>query len=306
MLSEVFYWVFNMSIAASMAGVVVLLLSKIRRIPRRIIAFLFAVPFLRMWIPIAMGSKYSFMSLISQITTKTVAKTVVIYKGSRDFSVMNHVMAADTYFPVIYKTSLLENVFRITAVVWSGVAVVLLLIAFIAYIAAMSELKDAAHLQDNVYLSDKITSPAVYGIVRERIIIPREYETVDLKFILTHENVHIKRKDNLWRILAIITACIHWFNPMSWLLLKSFLTNLELACDETVLKKYGEGEKKKYAAALLNCTENKGLYVSAFGGAKLRMRIDYIFSYKKLSVLSLVAFFILAAAMGYMLLTNAT
>lgn len=302
MLSEVFYWVFNMSIAASIAGVVILLLSKIRRIPRRIIAFLFVIPFLRMWIPIAMGSKYSLMSLISKFTTTTAAKTVVVYE---DFSLMNHVMAADTYFPVIYKTSLLEEVFRIAAIVWIGVAVVLLLTAFIVYIAAMSELKDAAHLRDNIYISDKSTSPAVYGIVRERIIIPRKHEIVDLKFILIHENAHIKRKDNLWRILAIITTCIYWFNPMSWLLLKSFLTNLELACDETVLKKCGEDEKIKYAAVLLNCTENKGLYVSAFGGAKLRRRIGYICSYKKLSVLSLAAFFLLAVAVGYMLLTNA-
>ena len=305
MLSEVFYWVFNMSIAASVAGVVILLLSKIRRIPRRIIAFLFVIPFLRMWIPIAMGSKYSFMSFISKITTKTVAKMVVVYESSRDFSLMNHVMAADTYFPVIYKTSLLENLFRIAAIVWAGAAVVLLLTAVIVYMAAMSELKGATHLQDNIYISDKSTSPAVYGIVREKIIMPREFKAVDLKFILMHENVHIKRKDNLWRILAIITACIHWFNPLSWLLLKSFLMNLELACDETVLKKCGEGEKKKYAEALLNCTENKRLYASAFGGAKLRRRIDYIFSYKKLSALSLVAFFLLAAAVGYMLLTNA-
>lgn len=305
MLSEVFYWVFNMSIAASVAGVVILLLSKIRRIPRRIIAFLFVIPFLRMWIPIAMGSKYSFMSFISKITTKTVAKMVVVYESGRDFSLMNHVMAADTYFPVIYKTSLLENLFRIAAIVWAGAAVVLLLTAVIVYMAAMSEVKDATHLQDNIYISDKSTSPAVYGIVREKIIMPREFKAVDLKFILMHENVHIKRKDNLWRILAIITACIHWFNPLSWLLLKSFLMNLELACDETVLKKCGEDEKKKYAEALLNCTENKRLYASAFGGAKLRRRIDYIFSYKKLSALSLVAFFLLAAAVGYMLLTNA-
>ena len=303
MLSEVFYWVFNMSIAASIAGVVILLLSKIRRIPRRIIAFLFVIPFLRMWIPISMGSNYSLMSLISKITTKIMVKAVLVYK---DFSMMNHVMAADTYFPVIYRTSLLENVFRIAAVVWIGVVVVLLLTAVIVYIAAIYELRDATHLRDNIYISDKSTSPAVYGIIRERIIMPGEYETADLKFILMHENVHIKRKDNLWRILAIITACVHWFNPLSWLLLKSFLMNLELACDEAVLKKCGEGEKKKYAAALLNCTENKGLYASAFGGAKLRRRIDYIFSYKKLSVLSFVAFFILAVAMGYMLLTNAT
>lgn len=302
MLSDVFYWVFNMSVSAAIVGSVILLFGKIKRIPRGIICVLMLIPFLRMWFPFGMGSKYSLMSLISKVTTKTV----VIFDGRIPFSAMNFTMAANSYFPIIYKTNILENVFQIAAIIWLIIAASLLIAMLIIYTVTKSELRDARLLRDNIYVSDKITSPAVYGIFREKMIVPSGYDENDLKFILMHENVHIRRKDNLWRVFAIITVCIHWFNPLAWLILKSFLENLEFACDEAVLKKCSESEKKDYATTLLNCAESKNLYVSAFGGAKLRVRIERIISYKKLSALSITAFVIFAVAVAYTLLTNAT
>ncbi|MGN1113321.1 MAG: M56 family metallopeptidase [Acutalibacteraceae bacterium] len=290
-----------MSISASIAGTAVFLLNKIQKIPRRIINILWAVPFLRMWIPIGMNSKYSLMSLISKFTTRSV----VVYEGSADFSMTNFVMAADTYFPVTYKAELLKNVFQIAAIVWLVVASALLIAVLLVYSVTKSELKDSRHWCDNIYLSDKITSPSVYGIFRAKIIIPQAYETDDLKFILMHENTHIKRKDNLRRIIGIITACIHWFNPLSWLFLKGFLESIEYACDEAVLRKCGEAERKSYALSLVNCIESKNLYSSGFGGARVRVRIKRILSYKKLSALSITAFATLAVVVGYVLLTNA-
>ena len=302
MLADVFYWLLNMSISASIAGTAVFLLNKIPIIPRRLVNILWAIPFMRMWIPIGLNSKYSLMSLISEFATRSV----VVYEGSADFSMTNFVMAADTYFPVTYKAELLKNVFQIAAIVWLIVASALLIAVLIVYSVTKSELKDACHWRDNIYFSDKITSPAVYGIIRAKIIIPQAYKTDDLKFILMHENSHIKRKDNLWRIIGITTACIHWFNPLSWLFLKSFLESLEFACDEAVLRNCGEAERKSYALSLLNCIESKNLYSSAFGGAKVRLRIKRILSYKKLSALSITAFAILALVVLYVLLTNAT
>ena len=291
-----------MSISAAIAGCIVLLLAKIKRLPRGIICALMVIPFLRMWLPFGMGSEYSLMSLISKVTTRTV----FIYDGKIPVTMTNFTMAANSYFPIVYKTNILESVFQIAAIVWLIIAAALLIAMVIIYTVTKSELKDARLLRENIYVSDKITSPAVYGIFREKIILPREYDADELKFILMHENAHIRRKDNLWRILAIVTVCIHWFNPLAWLFLKSFLTNSELACDEAVLRKCPENEIKNYATMLLNCAESKNLYVSAFGGAKLRVRIERIVSYKKFSVLSITAFTILAAAVAYTLLTNAT
>ncbi len=301
LLSEIFYWFLNMSISASIVGIVIVLLSKIRKIPREIITFLWIIPFLRMWIPVGLNSKYSLMSLISKFTTKTVT----VYESSARFSMINHIMAADTYFPLTYRVDLLEDVFKIAAVFWLVIALVLITSMFIVYIFTKSELKNARHLRDNIYISDKVISPSVYGIIRAKIIIPELSRNKDFKYILMHEQAHIKRKDNLWRVVAILTACMHWFNPMLWLFLKSFLENLELACDESVLKHFTDDEKKNYAFTLLNCAESKSLYASAFGGAKVRVRIERIISYKKLSTLSLIGFAVLAVVVGYVLLTNA-
>ena len=301
LLSEGFYWLFNMSISASIVGCIILLIGKMKNIPRRIICILWSIPFFRMWIPIGMNSKYSLMTFISNF----IAKTIVVYDGVMDFSTANYIGAADTYFPIRYKIDLLEKVFQVAGMVWIMMVIGLLLALFVVYGKTKAELQEAKHLQDNLYLSNRVTSPAIYGIVRPKIVIPQMNETIDLKFIILHENSHIKRKDNLWRVLGIITACIHWFNPLSWLFLKTFLTNLELACDEDVLSQCSETEKKEYATTLLNCVESKSLITSAFGGAKVRTRIKHILSYRKLSMFSMVCFIILAGLIGYILLTNA-
>ena len=302
MPSAIFYWVLNMSITASIMGIIILLIGKIRRIPRFIICLLWCIPFLRMWVPVSVNSKFSLMALLSKFATKTVT----IYDGTVNFSMMNSVQAADRYFPMSYKVNVLDQVFSVATTVWLIVAIALLIAMTALYMTTKHELKDSRHLRDNIYVSDKITSPATYGIIRPRIILPNNYNDNDLKYILMHEQAHIKRLDNLWRIVAIVTACIHWFNPLSWLFLKVFLENLELACDEKVLKNSSEEDKKRYALTLINCAESKSIYASAFGGARVKVRIERILSYKKLSLFAVVTFLMFASIIGYILLTNAS
>lgn len=302
MLSDVFYWLFNMSISASIVGIIILLLGKIKRLPRHLIYILWMIPFLRMWIPIVMTSKYSLMTLISKFTTRTL----VVYDGPVDLAVTNHLMMANTYSPITYKVNLLDGLFTAASMVWINVAAALMIISVIIYLITKSELKDASPLGDNVYVSDRITVPATYGVFRPRIIIPRKYEQDDLKYIIAHESAHIHRRDNLWRILAIITVSVHWFNPFAWLFLKKFLEETELACDERVLADCGEDEKKAYAIALVDCAKSRNVFVSAFGGAKIRVRIDHILSYRQLSTISIICFTMFAIAIAFVLLTNAS
>lgn len=302
MLSEVFYWLCNMSISASIVGIIILLSGRIKRLPRRLIHILWAIPFLRMWIPAGMTSKYSLMTLISKFTTRTV----VVYDGALDFTFTNHIMAAKNYSPVTYKVNILDDIFHIASVIWIIVAVALMIVTAILYFTTKAELKDASLLRDNIFVSDKITSPATYGILSPRIIIPKDYKQRDLEYILAHESAHIHRKDNLWRIIAVTSASIHWFNPLIWLFLKKFFEETELACDEKVMSDYGADRKKAYATALVGCAENRNVFVSPFGGARIRVRIDHILSYRKLSVISIISFTVLAIAIGYVLLTNAS
>lgn len=303
MLGEIFYWIFNMSIAATICAIPVLLIRLFKKIPRRIFIWLWLVPFVRMCIPVGISSKYGIMAVLSKFTTKTV--TIVPIGDDSALTMMNHVMGANSYFPITYKVNLLEDLFNIASVIWLIVALAAILTLTIIYFITLGEMKDAQKLKDNIYISDKIKTPAVYGIIKPKIILPTEYDANRLDFILMHEKAHIKRKDNFIRLLAFIIVCVHWFNPFAWLLLKMLYSDIELVCDETVLSKCNETERKEYAYTLLSTAEKTNVFAASFGGSKIRIRIENILSYKKMSVISFVAFFVLLTSIIYLLLTNA-
>ena len=303
MLQELFYWIFNMSIVAGITTGIIALIRMVKRIPRRMMAFLWLIPALRMIVPLGLSSPYSLMSMLFHITTKTV----VVYQPSQDlsFSMMNMTMAANSYFPITYKTNILHDVFITASIVWIVVALSILLLLAVLYVSTLRELKDSKHLRENIYLSEKVTSPAVYGIIRPRIILPITWADRDLDLVLLHEQTHIRRGDNLWRMLAFVIVALHWFNPVAWIFLKLLLTDLELACDEGVLVHLGEDRRKEYALSLLDSKTGTNVFASAFGGAKIRTRIENILSYRKMKWISLAAFSTLALAISYVLLTNA-
>lgn len=307
MLGEIFYWLFNMSIVASVSGLIVLLLRMIKGIPRRVIKVLWIIPFIRFWVPIGISGKYGLMTLISKFTTKTV--TVFQLSDNQSFSMMNSVMGANSYFPITYKVNLLEKVFDYSSAVWVVICSAIVLTLIILSVATASETKDAVpYMEKSVYLSDKITSPAVFGIIKPKILIPTGYDNFDksnIEYVLKHERAHIKSGDNLLRIIAFITAALHWFNPLVWLFLKCFLSDLEYACDEKILSRLNMEERRQYAGVLVDCAGNRNVFVSAFGGAKLRTRVERILSYKKLSAFSSVLFTVLVMVIAYVLLTNA-
>ena len=303
MLQEVFYWIFNMSITAAITGMIIMFVRLIKKIPRRMAVFLWIIPFLRMMFPFGLNSPYGLMSMLSKITTKTI----VVYQPTDDiaFSMMNNIMAADTYFPITYKVNILEDIFSVASVVWIIVSLAILLMLVVTYFTTIHEIKDSTHLKDNIYLSEKIASPAVYGIVKPKIILPATYKNRDIDLVILHEKTHIRSFDNLWRVIAFVIVAIHWFNPFCWLLLKGFLTDLELSCDERVLANLGAERAKDYASSLLESRQGATVFASAFGGAKIRTRIENILSFKKLTWISFAVFVTLIGVIFYALLTNA-
>lgn len=303
MLQDIFYWVFNMSITAALTGLLVMLIRQIKRIPRRLSVLLWMIPFLRMVLPLGLNSPYSLMSLLSRFATKTV----VVYQPADGiaFSMMNCVVAADTYFPVTYKVDLLEKVFSVASVIWIAVFFAMILMLAFTYVTTLCEIRNSRHVRDNIYLSEKLETPAVYGIVKPRIILPAAYQNKDADLVILHEKTHIRGLDNLWRMMAMFIAAAHWFNPLCWLFLSCFLADLEMSCDERVLAKLGDDGAKAYALSLLESRENTAVFASAFGGVKLRPRIENILSFRKMTWLSLVAFLMLIGVIFYVLLTNA-
>lgn len=303
MFGEICYWLINMSIVASFMGLIVMLIRKIRFIPRRVSVFLWIIPFLRMTVPVGINSPYSLMTLVSKLTTNTVT----VYQPTEDIalSYSNTIMAAESYSPITYKADFLATVFAVAGFVWIVAALALLISLTIIYISTKKAVADSRLFESNVFFSGKVDSPAVYGIFRPRIIIPESYKDMDLEYIIRHEKTHIRRLDNLWRIIGFITASVHWFNPLSWIFLKAFLTDIELACDEMALSGYDAEQRKEYARTLLECSQSKSLLVSAFGGAKVRTRIENVLSYKKMTVFSAAGFTLLVLVIIFTLITNA-
>jgi beta-lactamase regulating signal transducer with metallopeptidase domain len=255
-----------------------------------------------LWLPFGIANEYSLLSLISRFTTKTV----VIWEASPQLTTTNSIMGANSYFPIVYKTTLLENVFNVASVIWIIVCCSAILTSVLLYFTAKSELKSAELIKDNVYKSNKITATAVYGVIRPKIIIHSAIADGDIAYIILHEQTHIERRDNLFRIVAVITTCVHWFNPLSWIFLKCFFADMELSCDAKVLKSLNEIQTKEYARTILTCSSGKAFFASAFGGAKTKVRIENVLSYKKLTVLSSLCFAVLVLVIAVIIITNAT
>lgn len=302
-MSMIFYWVLNMSIVAAVAGTIVTILRSVKKIPRRFIFVLWGIPFLRLCLPFGMSSKYSLMTLLNKLIKRAVVVEVVSFGNEvPGFYASNYIAAADTYQPFTYKSIALEKVFNIGAVCWLVVAVSLLLFFIVAYIRNIVELKAVISHKDNIYFSEKIDTPCVVGIVRPRILVPAHMEINE--YVIAHEKAHIKNADNLWRVLAILAAIVHWFNPFVWLFLKMFFADMEKACDERVLAAVGEENRKAYAYALVGCAEQKNVFASALNGGNVRSRIENIISYKRLTVFSVLALGGFCAIVAFVLLTN--
>ena len=302
MIAATCYWILNMSIVASLMGLIVMLIRKIKFIPRRVSVFLWIIPFLRMVLPVGLNSPYSLMSVLSRLT-----RTVTVFEPADDisFSFSNTIKAADSYYPLTFKSNALGTVFTVTGFIWIVAMLALLIALTLIYVSTKKAVADAVHFESNIYFSDKVDSPAVYGIIKPRIVIPESFKGKDLGYIIRHEKTHIKRLDNLWRILGFITASVHWFNPLSWVFLNAFLNDLELACDEMAVAGFEKEKRKEYARTLLECSQSKSMLVSAFGGAKVRTRIENVLSYKKMTAFSAIGFTVLVLVIIITLITNA-
>jgi len=301
-MDDIFYWLLSMSISGSIAGVFILLIRRIKRIPKSAVCLLWIIPCIRFVIPVGISAKYSLASLAVMFTG---TKTVSVSGSFENMTMINYIAGADRYFPIRYKTELLQNLFFVFGVIWIAGLALLALTWVLAYVSSMREIKYARRLRDNIFISDRTDTPAVFGILHPKIVLPSGFEDKTLKYILLHENIHVKRRDNLIRIIAISVASVHWFNPLAWIFLKAFLSDIELSCDERVLSKLGADRKKDYARALLESGYGVAVFASAFGGARIRTRVENILSFKKMTWLSLVLFTVLVVMIFYVLLTNA-
>lgn len=140
-------------------------------------------------------------------------------------------------------------------VLWAVIALCLLMGILILYARSLRSGRKARRIEPGVYVCQELTSPRVCGILRPRILLPESLDQRLLPYVLLHERVHARRLDNLWKLLALTAAAIHWFNPASWILVILLGRDLEVACDEWALRRLSGEERSRYALSLIDIAE---------------------------------------------------
>ncbi len=165
---------------------------------------------------------------------------------------------------------------------------------FLTWCRIRDQLKTAVpeeNMGTKIYRSERIVTPFLFGIIHPRIYIPMHIDGENLPYIIRHECAHKKRKDYLIKPAAFMLLCIHWFNPCVWLAYKLMCRDIELACDELVIRKFTVQEKKAYSTALLSCSISQRKIVACqafFGESGIKERVKNVFSYKKPAFLAVV------------------
>ena len=289
MKSDVFYWVLNLSLHGSLVCALVWLLRCVRRIPRRVIYALWIAPAVRLTVPFAPSFPWSLLDLLG-------ARPVALPGDVLALHASNSVQAADGYFPITYRTEMLRRLFESCAVVWLVGAVICALTLSILFVLSRRELRGAKPLRRGVCVSERVAAPCLVGILRPAVYVPPGMDGTLLDYVEAHELVHKRRMDNLWRCVALLICCLHWFNPIVWASLRLFFADMELSCDERVIRDLEPKERKNYALALLSVAEGRDLFAAAFGGAALRTRISRVLTYRRLTVGASLAFALLTGA----------
>lgn len=305
MLNRCFYLLLSMSITASIIGMLIIMLRFIKRIHKFVIYSLWSLVFLRLLIPFSFSSEISLFNLI-----KTHIKVITLPTPSTqniDVTLLNSIGAANSYSPIIYKTNTLKNIFNTASFIWFLGVVLTLLFILILYYFSIAEFNKATHFKDNIYINDRIQSPIVFGIFKAKIILPANLTNneIELNHVLLHENAHIKRHDNCYRLIAIVIACVHWFNPFVWIFLKLFFYDMEASCDAKAIKFMSKNERKNYAKTLVNIGAGKNIFISsAFGQTNIKSRVINVLDYKKLTTFGTILSILFIFVLGLLLLTN--
>lgn len=315
LLNSVFYFVLNMSIISS---IIIVLLITIRAvfskwIPKTFIYYMWSIALFRLLLPLSVPYELSLINILSKNIIKVIPVKIEV-SNINEFSTLNTIQAADSYFPIEYKSNRLKIIFEYAGIIWLAGAVLFLIALIILYLITKREINNSINevnvsdldIYKNVrlYKSELTASPFVFGILKPKIIIPQNIDYNIIKYPICHEICHIKRYDNLWKMITLISVCIHWFNPFVWLFLYISIGDMEFSCDEKVLKNMNNNERKNYANALVSFASKQRALYTAFGGSKVKKRIVNIINYKKIPLVMAFIIGCLLLILAVLLITN--
>lgn len=287
-MASVFIDLFNMSVTASyLVLAVVVARFLLKKAPKWINCLLWALVGIRLICP------FSFESSLSLVPS---SQTISINNSStgRPFTVQSGVPVVDSnineiigdkyYEGVTVPTNTFADMTTILSIVWLVGLFAMLLYGSISYLSVHKKVGASILFTDNIYYCDNIDTPFIFGLIKPKIYVPSGISEEQIGYIALHEKAHLKRKDHFWKPLGFILLSVYWFNPVMWIAYILLCRDIEIACDEKVIKNMPNTEKKSYSETLVSCSVQRRVVMAcplAFGEVGVKQRIKSVLNYKK-------------------------
>jgi len=312
-MGNVFLELANRSINASWLVLAIVLLRRLlKKSPKKIIIMLWALVGIRLICPFSPESVLSLIPDPDPISTEFLQTehtpppledpiTVPNIGGPAVTRPVNPTRPVGSVEAVTEKVGTKLDTVQVLTAVWAIGMLVLLTYLAVSSLHLRRKLKASIPLYGNIRLCDYIGTPFLLGVFRPRIYLPSSLNAEDAKYAIAHERAHLMRHDNWWKLLGFLLLTVFWFNPLMWIAHALFCRDIELACDEEVIRKLGSGSKKSYLNALINCSVPHRAVTFrplAFGEIAVKERVKMILQYKKsklwLNIISLCVCVVLA------------
>ena len=309
-MNELFLKIINMSISASWLVLAVLILRFVlKKAPKWINVLLWGIVAIRLICP------FSFESTLSLIPS---AETIPLNIGMDTTPTINSGISAinNAVNPIISQSNtpmagasvnLLQITIGIYEYIWIFGMIALALYTAISYWRLRRKVDTAVRYKDNIFQSENVSSPFVFGIIKPRIYLPFKMNGQDLEHVVAHEHAHIRRKDHWWKPFGFLLLTIHWFNPLMWMAYVLLCRDIELACDEKVIKELGNEQRGDYTQALVACSVNRRMIAAcplAFGEVSVKERVKSVMNYKKPAFWVIIISVIVCVGVAVCFLTN--
>ncbi len=309
-MTELFITVVNMSISAGWIVLAILLLRLfLKKAPKWISVLLWGIVAIRLICPFSFESALSLIPSSQTINPETNLNPAVINSGVTVIdNIVNPVISDATITPEPEKElNIFKFVMPYLAGLWLIGILLLLLYTIISFLKLKKKIGTAVLLRDNIYQSEAVVSPFVLGIIKPKIYIPFNMNEQNAEHVISHEMAHIKRKDHLWKPLGFLILTLHWFNPMVWVGYILLCRDIELACDEKVIKNLNTEQRADYSEALFTCSVNRQMIAAcpvAFGETDVKNRGKSVLNYKKPTFWIILVAIILSVVVAVCFLTN--
>lgn len=291
-MGELFLKLLNMSITASWLILAVLCIRLLfRKIPKWVTCLLWGVVAIRLIFPFSIESQFSLQPSAEPIKSSTIVEgDVVPFVPSIDSnlgiveSTVNPVLAETFAYQETESVAPLQVFTGIAGSVWLCGMLALFIFAAASMIRLRLSVREAVLYKENIYICDAVKSPFILGIVKPRIYLSSALKEEEMNYIIAHEMAHLRRKDHLWKPFGYLLLCIYWFNPLCWIAYIMLCKDIELACDEKVIKDMSFGDKKEYSRVLLSCASQRRLVSVcplAFGEVGVKERVKSVLNYKR-------------------------